>query len=353
MDLLVAFAIGGTVLGMSALGMDVGNRLLGSGAKCRLGSGACIAILVGACLLLAVPACVMCALPHSDAARLSGAAGGALGVLFFMHYLLPYRFGVRREPRAEAAGPTRSLAGPVVLRQVTVRPPMLPPAAEGLKLLLVSDLHCNSAAHIETLQDCARALEEMISASPEVLPDLVCICGDLGENESLLPDVVGVLASLPSRHGAFCVLGNHDLGRGRDERLRELLSGSAITLLANEAHALAELDLALVGLEAPVKASSLPEVPDCAFRISLSHTADNIGLLRGMGVDLALAGHTHGGRFRLPVLRALFIPCWHGRFLDLGLFRLGDTRLYIGGGVGFFSVGMQAMGEIVLLTLTS
>ncbi len=353
MDLLVAFAVAGTVLGMSALGVELGNRLLGSGAKYRLGSGACIAIVVGACLLLAAPACVMCALPRSDAARFSGAAGGVLGVLIFLHYLVPYRFGIRRERRAETVGPTRSLAGPVVLREVTVRFPTLPRATEGLKLLLVSDLHCNSAAQLELLRDCARALEEMISASPEALPDLVCICGDLGENESLLPDVVGVLASLPSRHGAFCVRGNHDLGLGRGERLRELLSGSAITLLANDAHVLPELGLALVGLEAPVKASSLPEVPDCAFRIALSHTPDNIGLLRRMGVDLTLAGHTHGGRFRLPVLRAMFIPCWHGRFLDLGLFRLGETRLYIGGGVGFFSVGMQAMGEIVLLTLTS
>jgi len=344
-------AIAGSVLGASALGIDLGNRLLGSGARHRLGKRTCILLLSTASLAMLVPAIVLLAHPQSTAARTAGQAAGALGLVFLLHFLFPYRFRIRRERKAVKRGPATQLAGGIVLQEVKVQLPDLPRQAIGLKLLLISDIHCRSRHELAAFRETMARVADEASASALRAPDLVCVCGDVGEDEALLPGTVEAVALVPCRLGSFCVRGNHDVESGDSEVLENALARSSVNLLSNEARLLDDGGIAVVGLEVPWKRSVLPQVPPCGFSIGLSHSPDNIGLLRRMGVDFAVCGHTHGGLLRLPGIGALSVPCWHGRFLDLGLFRLGGTRIYIGGGIGSRIGGASAMGEVVLLRL--
>jgi predicted MPP superfamily phosphohydrolase len=51
------------------------------------------------------------------------------------------------------------------------------------------------------------------------------------------------------------------------------------------------------------------------------------------GVDLLLAGHTHGGQVRLPLVWRVLVPPYRGRYLA-GLYRTAWGHLYVNRGLG-------------------
>jgi predicted MPP superfamily phosphohydrolase len=57
-------------------------------------------------------------------------------------------------------------------------------------------------------------------------------------------------------------------------------------------------------------------------------------------VDLYLAGHTHDGQIRLPLYGALVTSSVYGRRYASGLFREGDTTMYVSRGIGFEGGGL-------------
>lgn len=337
----------GVLLGACFIPLDAGNRLLGSNARYRLGRPLCVLLAVAGALAPLALGALPLAFPASLPARALAIAAAAAGVASFLHYLFPWRRGIRGARELESRPVMRDLVPPVRLKEVAVRVPRLSPAAEGLTILILSDLHCSNPRQVEFVRRCVERLNGTAQR-----PDLVCILGDLGEDEALLPQVVETLSAMRARLGAFCVRGNHDLEYGRGELLRELLDASPIRLLAGRACALPERDVVVAGVEIPWRKHPLPDLPQAGLRIVLTHTADNLPALHRLEADLVLAGHTHGGRLRLPLVGSLCVPSALGRFLNLGLFRLGDTLLYITGGVGSGFGGVGAVREVVLLTLT-
>ncbi|HVT57791.1 MAG TPA: hypothetical protein VHR45_05285 [Thermoanaerobaculia bacterium] len=91
--------------------------------------------------------------------------------------------------------------------------------------------------------------------------------------------------------------------------------------------------LALALARSPATAPGTP-------RLLLSHTPDVVLEASQRGIDAVLAGHTHGGQVRLPLIGALTTRTSLGFFYDLGRFdfaapnRRGLTTLYINSGVG-------------------
>ncbi len=83
-----------------------------------------------------------------------------------------------------------------------------------------------------------------------------------------------------------------------------------------------------------------PRVPPGTPRIVLSHTPDVIPEASRRGIEVVLAGHTHGGQVRLPFVGALVTRASIGPSFDRGLFawaapnRRGWTWAYINPGVG-------------------
>ena len=68
----------------------------------------------------------------------------------------------------------------------------------------------------------------------------------------------------------------------------------------------------------------------------LAHRNDTMSLWSSLGVQLVLTGHCHGGVIRLPLLGGVFgagetfFPDY-----DAGLYREGDTALYVSRGLGY------------------
>jgi len=223
----------------------------------------------------------------------------------------------------------------LVLSQAEIAIEGLGAGLDGLRVLLVSDVHAGPFVSPAAL----RATFDKLAA---VEPDLVLLGGDLTTTHAR--EFVSHRAAfdrLRAPLGVFAVLGNHDHYSRDPERLRLLLEEAGIAVLHNRAVILrrggaslalagvddfllgeSDLDAALAGTESPV--------------LLLSHNPDLFFEAMRRGVALMLSGHTHGGQIRVPGLPVLVRQ---SRFrLDEGRFARGGTELVVSRGLG--SVGL-------------
>jgi predicted MPP superfamily phosphohydrolase len=179
------------------------------------------------------------------------------------------------------------------------------PDARVLRILHLSDLQTHAIGPYE---------ERALRAASEQKADLILFTGDYIQ-ERLAPtrarataDLVALLrrAELQAPLGFFAVDGDVDRDWPR------LFDGTAVTCLTNTHTRLSLPDgrsLALIGLSVGMSRgydeASLLEVVDAAppadLRIVIGHSPDFVRALAGRRpVDLALAGHTHGGQMVIP-----------------------------------------------------
>lgn len=96
-------------------------------------------------------------------------------------------------------------------------------------------------------------------------------------------------------------------------------------------------------------------VPESAYKILLFHSPDGIVEAERLGIDLVLAGHTHGGQIRLPLLGAPIVRTQVGRQFISGQFRFNGTDLYVNRGLGtvLAQVRFLARPEITVIHIQS
>jgi predicted MPP superfamily phosphohydrolase len=331
-------------LGEISLALDLGNRLLGSGIRTPARAIKKISQIVLACVLLAVPAFIVFIEPESKPACYLLYLSSFVGTLIFLHFLFPYRFGISRIKQKRSVRHERALVSNVVLRDECVSVPSLAAGPDGLRFLVVSDLHCNSQKKLNLIKSAfAKFNNETF--------DAILVLGDLSENSRMLPELFDTLANLPNHHGIFLVRGNHDFLRNHEILIEDLAKRHSIKILSNTVNNIPELGIELAGLEYPPDHTQIPPKSGRAIRLGLTHTPDNIIPFSRLGVDIVVAGHTHGGWFRLPVLGPLLVPSGLGRFLNKGWFRRGNTLMYIISGLPYFTVQHGRPGEILRLTI--
>jgi len=330
------------LLGQLTLFLDLGSRLFSSYA--RTFRAFLLRVLPLVLCLAALTAPMELFALGVDTPLVRGLTWGTsvLSLVAFAHFLVPYRFGMRKLRTHECRDTV--LPKRVLLREVRLRINGLPEKLDGLSCLVVSDLHCNSPRALSRLKS---AIEASVGGGL----DLVLILGDLTEKAAMLPRVIEALSGIETRLGSFCVRGNHDLAGGRDRLIESLLAGSPIRLLPSASHMIREAGLTVLGVESPWRASAVPEMDSSDFSIGLTHTPDNIFKLKRAGVALCVAGHTHGGGPGLPIIGALLVPCRYGRFLSRGVFRLGNMLLLVTSGVGYPEERLWRRGEIIRLVL--
>lgn len=135
--------------------------------------------------------------------------------------------------------------------------------------------------------------------------------------------------------GVWAVRGNWEHWRPSDEEAQAYRSGG-VRLLNNGSEQLVE-DIWLVGIDdalagKPDVLGALRSVPSNAFKIALIHSPSLFDR-SSERFDLVLAGHTHGGQLRLPLLPPLWLPDGAGRFVS-GWYGKGGSRMYVSRGLG-------------------
>jgi predicted MPP superfamily phosphohydrolase len=259
-------------------------------------------------------------------------------------------------------------SGEIARHEISVLTPTiaidnLPSAFHNFRIVQISDIHFDEYTEPSFLR---RVLVHVNALAP----DLVLLTGDfisytpLAHNFSTgaMHRCAEVLRDIacPQR---FAVMGNHDSFLGVPV-VQPILAGVGIPLLVDEHVAIerAGQPLWLCGVNDPVGFvpnldNAIPANPDGPVLL-MSHGPDYADEVlahpRGHLVDLMLAGHSHGGQVRLPLIGALHTPPLGSKYVE-GLFRLGRMKLYVNRGIG--TVGLpfrlNCPPEITLFTLQS
>jgi predicted MPP superfamily phosphohydrolase len=247
----------------------------------------------------------------------------------------------------------------LTVRRLALEFPTLPAAFDGFSLLHVSDLHLGRFGAL------ARRLCRVLPTLPA---DVVVFTGDYKHHSySADAPVPGrmerIVRALRVRDGAFAVLGNKD-----NAGMKRAFAPLGLDVLINEARAIERprpdgrgverLHILGVDAESPVQwparsARILDGLPREGFRILLAHTPDYVRPAAQRGIELVLAGDTHGGQVLLPLLGAIKVKSRLGRRYCRGVIREGPTVLHISAGCGTANVPFRfrCPPEVTLLTL--
>lgn len=236
--------------------------------------------------------------------------GIALAVLLIWGFVEPYIIDVEQE---------------------TASIPNLPEAWEGKEIAVIGDFQVGMWMDNESI--IPRVVDRIIEEDPEavlLLGDYVYHpANDRTLQMGTVADALGDLqdAEIP----VFAILGNHDYAMAKPDdkinkkeanRVEGVLSSEGFTVLRNEAVPLTleengitlnredenTLYLGALGATWPenVDASeALNDIPEDAPRIFMMHNPEAFEKLPANSAPVAVAGHTHGGQFRVP-----FTPEW-------------------------------------------
>ena len=250
-----------------------------------------------------------------------------------------------------------------VVEEVDMRIPNLPTALDGLRLVQLSDVHAGAFMPVEEVR-------RIVERARELQPDLVFHTGDfITSRGDPLEETVAELARLEGRYGSFGCLGNHEIYAGVTDTATEMFAARGARILRGEN---AELEingswLNLIGVDYQRQPRSMqPEQwaphflrgaeslvrPD-AVNILLTHNPNPFLRAAELGIQLTLAGHTHGGQVQVEILDSRWSPA---RFITpfiSGLYERNSARLYVTRGLGTIAmpVRLNAPPEITLLTL--
>lgn len=234
-----------------------------------------------------------------------------------------------------------------------VEVPRLAAALDRLKIVHLTDLHFTGKVP-------RTFFDEVVRISNEIEPDLVAVTGDLVDRSGCIDWIPETLGKLTSRYGVYFVLGNHDLWVDTD-RLRHSLADSGLVDLAGCWTKLSvrgeRVILAGNGLPWLPPAPDLRDAPSPSceggpLRIALAHTPDRLRWARSNNIDLLLAGHTHGGQIRIPLIGPLLSAARLGAKYSSGLFHVRPTLLHVPRGIsGRIPIRLNCPPELATLVL--
>ena len=241
------------------------------------------------------------------------------------------------------------------VRRASVEMPDWPLGEPPIRVVLLSDIHI---AGPDMPPSRLRRIVDQVNG---LKPDAVLIAGDFVSDKTLAtrryPAGEGLrpLAALRARHGVYAVLGNHDHWRGATE-VSAALKAAGVRLLVNESATIGGMRLGGVDDDftdhADVGATVAAMSAEKGAGVLLSHSPD-VGPRTARNVTLILAGHTHCGQIRLPVIGAPNYESKYGDRFSCGLITEGSRRILVTGGVGtsVLPLRLGAAPELWLLTL--
>jgi uncharacterized protein len=174
----------------------------------------------------------------------------------------------------------------------------------------------------------------VIEALREARPDVVLVAGDTVTASGDAAAVRGFLAELNAPFGVWFVPGNWEHWVLPGDPTRYLPAG--VRALTNAA-APVRSDVWLVGIDddiagLPNSAVAFADVPAGVATIAFSHSP-SIFDRASKSAGLVLAGHTHGGQVRAPLLGALWLPPGSGDY-EMGWYERDSSRLFVSRGLG-------------------
>jgi len=195
------------------------------------------------------------------------------------------------------------------VRRIEIPLPNLPAALDGMKIVQISDIHLSS--YMSTKQ-----VRRAVDMANDLGADLAVVTGDLitGSGDSI-SDCVEEVRRLRAPLGTWGCNGNHEIYARAEDEAGYLYTQAGMKLLRQENAQItfrgASFNLIGVdyqrertsrGQRQQTLASVEPLVRRDIPNILLSHNPNTFNRAAELGIELSLAGHTHGGQIQVEIL---------------------------------------------------
>lgn len=265
----------------------------------------------------------------------------------------------------------------LVVRQKEIRISGWNPDFDGLRIVLIADVHGGSHGADE------RQLRRVVEAANRADADIIVLLGDFVSQtrqggavrqRSLRMEPAAIadnISGMRAKYGVFAVLGNHDEWWDGLEVATELervgyqvLNGKAAVIAGPNGQR-----LRILGLRDHTTMGEWKPYSDFAQRllaptagqgdvIVLQHSPDVLPAITGAlsisaETKLMLTAHTHGGQVWLPIIGAPIVPSFYGQKLAWGHAREAGVDVFTTSGVGTSVLPFRFMvpPEIAVVTI--
>jgi hypothetical protein len=201
------------------------------------------------------------------------------------------------------------------VRRIEIPLTNLPPELDGMSIVQISDIHLSSYMTRESVR-------RAVDMANDVGADLAVCTGDLitGVHDSVF-DCVEEVRHLHAPMGVYGCNGNHEI-YARAEDLAERLFRQADMKMLRGENAIIDYKggkLNLIGVDyqrergpggrkVQMLANMEPLVRRDMPNILLSHNPNSFNRAAEIGIELSLAGHTHGGQVQVEILDVSLSP---------------------------------------------
>ena len=245
----------------------------------------------------------------------------------------------------------------------TIRLPRLPRAFEGFRICQLSDIHIGPFMP-------AGEIRKYAAIAMAQNPDLIVLTGDFVTfDPATQKPVVEALSGLRAPFGVYGCLGNHDMWARVEDSISDLFRRAGVRILRGERAAITSggesFNLIGVDFQSAHRFGPSPAVPHLLGNIErlvdrgrvnilLSHNPDTFDRAAELGIDLSLAGHTHGGQLSLEFISPEIAPSRLVTPYVEGWFRKPGGMLYVNRGIGTIGVPIRfgSPPEITVYRLT-
>lgn len=263
----------------------------------------------------------------------------------------------------------------LVVRNYELKVSNWSPKLNDFKIVAISDIHGGS-----NFVDEAKIRQIVIEANVQN-PDIIVLLGDYISEEAFnhtklkmpMEVIAENLKGLQAKYGVYAIMGNHNEGYDSQIIRRELerigcrvLEDEAISIKkdGDEIRLLGVVDGLLHGSWSQNNTAAKSALSKLASKsgkiIILTHNPNALNYLtEQQSVDpevvLFLAGHTHGGQVRFPIIGAPLVPTEFGQKYASGFVRDKGIDIFITPGIGtsIIPVRFGVPPEISVLNITA
>lgn len=234
----------------------------------------------------------------------------------------------------------------LVVKEIKVTNKKIPNHFHGLKIVHLTDVHYGRIINDKNIETIVKKINLL-------KPDIVVITGDLLDRDRELSEenkktLIENLNKIEVTIGKYAIAGNHDYVYGINQWEKIIEESNFINL--NDTYDLVYNNgitpILINGMSSNLQNKTtinekLKEVQKILkeeknkpiYNIMIMHEPDYIEKFEYEQFDLILAGHSHNGQIKIPLIGAIVTPVGAKKYYD-EYYNLGKTDLYISSGLG-------------------
>lgn len=212
----------------------------------------------------------------------------------------------------------------------------------GMKIVHFTDLHYGMTVDEDKLS-------YLVDKINKTKPDIVLFTGDLVDRHTSVTNEISsiitkYLSSINTTYGKYYVKGNHDkVNKSYDT----IMTNSNFKCLDESYEVIYSEDgkslfLSGVAVDRYLNSDIVENINlnNYDYKIFMIHYPDEIDRILKYNFDLIVAGHSHNGQVRIPVVGKIITPNNAKKYYD-PYYKIDNTHLYISGGIGNSTINLR------------